>query len=102
MTISRSGRSGRSASPVTVLAGILVFAGAFGLLRGRGGEPGGAVACDPADTGCAPVESSAALTAQPPTSPPLSAANACRNVGYLCADLANTDRIRLQRWKSSS
>ncbi len=34
--------------------------------------------------------------------PPLSATTACRNGGYLCADLETVDRIRLQRWKDFS
>ena len=102
MAISRSGRSSRRPSPLTVLAGVLVFGGAFGLLRDRGGEQGAAVACDPAEAACLPSETAAALTAQSPTSPSLSAAAACRNVGYLCADLDTVDRIRLQRWKDFS
>jgi len=31
--------------------------------------------------------------------PLLRAAEACSNVGYLCAELARADRIRLQRWR---
>jgi hypothetical protein len=36
------------------------------------------------------------------TAATLSAAEACLNVGYLCADLARAGRIRLQRWRDLS
>lgn len=42
-----------------------------------------------------PPPSPATTLVGPPT---LEAETACRDVGYLCADLANTDRIRIQRW----
>lgn len=39
------------------------------------------------------------VAAPAPVGPPtLQQATACRNVGYLCADLENADRIRIQRW----
>jgi predicted Zn-dependent protease len=91
----------RRLSPVSAVAGVLVVGGAVGLLRQRERPQPNAAACD-AEGAC--VADTAAEPA--PTDPPLpdavAADEACRNVGYLCADLARTRRIRLQRWKDFS
>jgi len=91
----------RGLSPVNAVAGVLVVGGAVGLLRARESPQPSAAACDGA---AACVEDGSVATA--PTDLPLTdalpAAEACRNVGYLCADLAGTDRIRLHRWKDFS
>lgn len=102
MAIFRGVRRGRSLSPLTVLASVLALGGAFSLLRGRGNEEGAAVVCDSADTECLSVESEAAIIAQSPASPPVSAIDACRNVGYLCAELRTSERVQLRRWKDFS
>ncbi len=102
MAMPRRERSGRSLSPLNAFAVILVLLGAFSLVRARGADEGPVAACDPADLGCSSVETGAALTALPPSSPPLSAADACRNVGYLCADLGTSERIQIRRWSQFS
>ena len=96
MAIQRRARSGRSPSPVTAIAAVLVVGGLIGLVRGRGNES--SLASAPASPST-PVE---AVEAVAPSVAALSASEACRNVGYLCADLSSTDRIRLQRWKDFS
>jgi predicted Zn-dependent protease len=102
MAMPRRERSGRRLSPVTVLAGILILVGALSLVRGRGADEGPEAACDPAVPACSSVETAASLTALSPSSPPLTAADACRNVGYLCADLGTSERFQIRRWSQFS
>jgi len=96
-----AGHGGSKLSPLPVLAGLLVIAGGVGLLPDRESSE--------ALPGCVPEADPACETTtgrsdeRSPVSPPvLDAAAACRNVGYLCADLATTDRIRLRRWRDFS
>ena len=94
------------------LAVALVMLGLVALLRN---PPGGASesshACDPRQgAGCdaAPVDESGnnapVVTAGRGSEggSVMAASEACRGVGYLCADLAAADRIRLQRWTGFS
>lgn len=87
---------------VLALALVLVALGA--VLRGR--LPGNRAPCDP--DGGDPCEEGAATPNSRGTSeaalgpghfPVLSAETACLNVGYLCSDLANVERIQIQRWR---
>ncbi len=104
MAICLADLGGRRRSPVTAIAGVLVVVGVYGVLRGR--APDSATA----DAACASPESEACASdggavqaygqgGVVPHAPPLSASEACRDVGYLCAELAHTDRIHIQRWK---
>lgn len=91
--------------PLTALAGVLVVAGLYGVLRSRAPRESDApcestdgIGCDPAG-GASPF-AEPLLEATPP--PVLTAVRACRNVGYLCAELEHSDRIRVHRWKDFS
>jgi predicted Zn-dependent protease len=86
--VGRRAVKGRSVTPLHTIAGLLVVGGAFGLWRR---EPAAATAPDPSAVG-APAPTA-------PASPPLLAAEACRNVGYLCAELEQSERVQLRRWK---
>jgi hypothetical protein len=85
---ARGVRGGGKVSPLYTLAGLLMLGGAIGLWQRRPGETP-----VPAAIASGPSTSALALAA------PLSAAEACRNVGYLCSDLERTARIQLHRWK---
>jgi predicted Zn-dependent protease len=88
---SRGTRSGGRVSPMYTLAGLLVVGGAIGLWRR---EPaGGAVEEPPVVT--APEAAAPSL----PAAPVLTAAEACRNVGYLCSELEQAERVTLHRWR---
>lgn len=83
-----------------ILAGALVVWGGVGLLRDR--SQAATEACGPEEPAChAPVTNvqGRAEVAGPPV---LEAAAACRNVGYLCAELATSDRMRVRRWRDFS
>jgi predicted Zn-dependent protease len=80
-------RGTRSVSPLYTLAGVLVIGGAIGMLRGRSEPAVEAQTGDPSGT-----------EAAVPAAPTLSAAEACRNAGYLCSDLELNERIQLHRW----
>jgi len=56
------------------------------------------------DAAGASSENAAVVGLEPDGAPAatLTAANVCRNVGYLCAALASSPAIRLQRWKGFS
>jgi len=71
------------------LAGVLVVGGAIGLWRRE--PPVATVEEPPAET--------AHETTSSPAARVLTAAEACRNVGYLCSELERSERIRLHRWK---
>ncbi|MBM4182805.1 MAG: matrixin family metalloprotease [Gemmatimonadetes bacterium] len=93
----------RRLSPMSAIAAVLVVGGAAGLLRGRADSARGSAPCDSVDpSACSTEATSSAPPSAPPLSPALPAAEACRNVGYLCAVLARTERIRLQRWRDFS
>ncbi|MDH3424417.1 MAG: hypothetical protein OEN00_15595, partial [Gemmatimonadota bacterium] len=96
-----AGQGGSKLSPLPVLAGLLVVMGGVGLLRDRESSE--------AMPGCAPEADAACDTNPAPSGEPgqrsapvLDAAEACQDVGYLCAELATTDRIRLRRWRDFS
>lgn len=90
---------------MTLLAGVLVIGGAWGLLSERDAAGGTSRPCDEmSDPLCTSLAGDAdgaveSLAAGASSTPTISSAEACLNVGYLCADLAGTDRIRLQRWR---
>lgn len=93
-------------SPTNAVALLLVAGGLLGLGNcfGRARSPGSAP-CDPgSDAACTSVDG--ARRGEGPdrdgTPPTLSAQSACLRTAYLCADLENVDRIRLQRWKGFS
>jgi hypothetical protein len=90
----------RRLSPTTAVAGVLVFGGALGLLRGRA-SPTDGTACDPTSVDCTSTPAAAPAT-DGPLAGRLPASEACRNVGYLCAGLALNERIRVQRWRDFS
>jgi hypothetical protein len=94
-------KGGSRFGPLPVLAGLLVVAGGVGLFRGGAPEAvDGRCEADPA--ACATdVTASQTQSALTPA-PVLEQRTACRNVGYLCAELAHTDRVQLRRWKDCS
>ncbi|MEQ1855604.1 MAG: matrixin family metalloprotease [Longimicrobiales bacterium] len=89
----------RRISPVTAIAGVLLVGGAVGLLRGRGEGSIEPEACEEGAPDCGPAPGTPPGTDDGPLRTVLSAADACRNAGYLCADLTQNERIRLMRWK---
>jgi predicted Zn-dependent protease len=86
---SRGTRSGGRVRPSYTLAGLLVVGGAIGLWRR---EPAVGAVEEPAVV-TAPEAASA------PSAAVLAAAEVCRNVGYLCSELEQAERIQLRRWK---
>lgn len=86
-------------NPLPLVAGVLVVAGGLGVLRDR--APAAEGDCEAGEPGCEP---SAAVAASSPAVAPtvLRATEACHDVGYLCAELAQADRILLRRWKDFS
>jgi hypothetical protein len=76
-----------------------VLVGGVGLLRDR--SAGSTPTCEGEDdAGChAPVAPASPTVKAPPV---LDAATACRNVGYLCAELVMRENMRLRRWKDFS
>jgi len=90
-------------NPLPLLAGVLVIAGAVGLLRDRISAGAAAAKCaadgEPA-CGAERADAGVQLREGPAPAPVLEAGTACRDAGYLCADLANADRIQVRRWKN--
>lgn len=86
MAIPRKERSGGPVGPLYAIAGVLVVAGTIGFFRR---EPAGSA--EPRSDHPPPEASGEAP-------PPLTAADACRNVGYLCSELEPAGRIELHRW----
>jgi len=82
-------------------AAALVVFGAAGVLRSRAEEPLEPCA-DERDPRCTGAESSGADEPADGGSLRLTAAEACRNVGYLCAGLDRERSIQLRRWKDFS
>jgi hypothetical protein len=96
-------RATRRSNPITVLALALLLGGVALLARGRATHRGSAP-CEPTvDPTChpdgGPGRGPAAPSAGEPGSPELSAAEACRDAAYVCADLQTSERIRIQRWR---
>jgi predicted Zn-dependent protease len=98
-------------SPLTALACALVVVSVVGVFRSR--APAGAASppCEEVSSELCTHETMGGLVEGGPTggsgpgSAPattLSAAEACHNVGYLCANLALSNTLRLQRWKDFS
>jgi hypothetical protein len=93
---------GSKLGPLPVLAGLLVLAGAVGIVRGRSAAP--LPACEAGTSGCGadPTAMGVASGAAVALPPVLDQRTACRDVGYLCAELENVDRIQLRHWKGFS
>jgi hypothetical protein len=89
MAVKRQGRSGGAVSPLYTIAGILVVGGALGLWRRE----------SPSATAEGLPSVAPAAAGTEPGPPVLTAAEACRNVGYLCSELERAERIQLHRWK---
>jgi hypothetical protein len=91
-------RSGR-VNPLSAAAVLLIVVGVVGLLRGRGGPD---EACDGlSDTVCTDAaDPDASASEVGHQSPVLTAAEGCRDVGYLCAALSDSDRIVVRRWRA--
>ncbi len=87
----------RRFDPVTLVAVLLVAAGAALLLGDRDESP------STADTPSGRGSPAPSVPSTPTASsrPVLPEAVACRNAGYLCAELSAYDRIRIQRWRES-
>lgn len=88
-------------NPVTALASVLVLAGVTGMMWDRSPAAGAADGCDPAGPDCDVALPHANGPFGEPA-PTLRAATACLDVGYLCADLAESDRIQVRRWRHLS
>lgn len=95
-----------------MVAGALIIVGVAGLLRDRNAGDATSQKCDEvAGPRCTGGTAEGPVTSQPTAlagaeaigSPPtLNAAEACRNVGYLCAELERAPNVRLQRWTNFS
>lgn len=92
-------KSGSRVGPLPLLAGLLVVAGGVGLVRGRSTDAADA-RCEADRAACGAAVTVDAGPGDPP--PMLEQRTACRDVGYLCAELASLDRVRLRRWKDFS
>jgi hypothetical protein len=86
----------RRTDPVTLVAVLLVAAGAVLLTRDREGARRNS---DVADPGGSPAPATPTVPT-PSSRPALPEEVACRNTGYLCAELSMYDRIRIQRWRN--
>lgn len=91
-------KGGSKVGPLPVLAGLLVVAGGVGLFRGRSSDAADP-SCESDPQACAIGMSAPGDMATLPPAPVLEQRTACRNVGYLCAELASSDRVQLRRWK---
>jgi predicted Zn-dependent protease len=96
-------------SPFSAAAGTLVLVGVVGVFQGRGPRNAPGQPChELQDARCIadePARTADAMTAgglATGTAPRLAAAEACLNVGYLCAELGASGSIRLRRWKDFS
>ena len=96
-------------SPYSAAAGTLVLVGVVGVFQGREPRNAAGQPCDDVqDQRCiaegvvGSTADAAAASATGGSAPRLSAAEACLNVGYLCADLARSSNVRLRRWNDFS
>jgi predicted Zn-dependent protease len=87
MTVQRGNRTG-SVSPLYTIAGLILLGGAVGIWQQR-----------PEPEVESSAEASPVIAPVAPAAPVLTAAEACRNVGYLCSGLEEDERIQLHRWK---
>jgi hypothetical protein len=87
-------------NPLLTLALSFVGLGVLGLGRDRPVAGGAKPACDARVADCAPLFGGAAKGTG--TAPILRAAEVCRDAGYLCAELEQRERIRVQRWRDFS
>ena len=86
-----------------------MLVGVVGLFQGRGSRDAPLQPCDAVQDARCVAEEGTGLTrvasstsAPDATARPLSATEACLNVGYLCAELPSSGSIRLRRWKDFS
>lgn len=87
-------------NPLLTLALALIGVGVLGIGRDRPVAGGGKPACDGDVPDCAPpFPVSAERTSAAPV---VSAPDVCPDAGYLCAELDQQERIRLQRWRDFS
>ncbi|HSW30788.1 MAG TPA: matrixin family metalloprotease [Longimicrobiales bacterium] len=86
----------RRVDPVTLVAALLVATGSVLLLRDRG-TTAPTPHASPADRSPSPSSPSVPIASVRPV---LQEAIACRDAGYLCAELSAYDRIRIQRWRN--
>jgi hypothetical protein len=86
----------RRVDPVMLVAVLLVAAGSLLLLRDRGTT---APTPDEPPTGGSPGPS-VQSTPTASSRPVLEENVACRDAGYLCAELSDYERIRVQRWRN--
>lgn len=97
-------RTERRTHPTTLVALALIAGGAFFLVRGRGDaetcDPGAGLACAPGTRPADLALGTASRGADPAGPPRLTAAEACRGVSYLCAELDTAEEIHLYRWRS--
>jgi predicted Zn-dependent protease len=83
-------------SPISVGTLALLLAVGYGVIRGRMSLEA-PESCDPlSDAACAPVAEVTGARAAPSS---IAAAEVCGDSGYLCADLAESERFIIRRWK---
>ena len=76
------------------IAALLLIGGGVVAMRGEPAAVDEPLRCTPGDAACGTVRG-AARASLPPA---LSAAEFCRNVGYLCSELAQRGEVQLRRW----
>lgn len=94
-------QGGSKLSALPLLAGFLVVVGGVGLLQNRASNEAEEPCAVGSEPGCGP-ETSVATEANMMPVPVLDAPTACRNAGYLCAEIGAVDRLRVRRWKDFS
>jgi Matrixin len=112
MAICLADLGGRRLNPFAPAVGIVVLTALYGILRGRAHVGEVTAAPDCAAVGADPCKPGASRAPTPggqsraiaesgmvAPAPTLTADAACHDVGYLCADLEHSDRIRIQHWK---
>ncbi len=105
MSLFRPPGPRRQPPVLSLLATFMVAAGVLLWLRMHisGQRPEADVtvcAANPGAPGCAPAPPAAPTSSHEPSSAPvLSAARACRDVGYLCAPLDSSASMVIRRWK---
>lgn len=86
-------------SPMSVAAVVLLVAGILGLLRPRAGADNPCDAASGSECSGVPADGAPGPGGVAPARV-LRAAEACRDVGYLCAQLSDSDRIAVRRWRN--